>query len=203
MINFKDKKFGYIIIALVIILLLLLVFVFLSPERKTSFLDKSKDDVKSEEELFEEMKEEMERDRHYFFDQEAENNREWNENDFKQIARSFSERFGSFSNHSDYGNIEDLYILMSSEMKGWAIDYVSELRANREYTGDFYGMTTSALAEPVVKSLDKEGGKVEVLVSTQREEISSVGENRVYSQDILVTFTKERGNWLVNSAFWQ
>lgn len=207
MINANKKKIGYLLIALAIILLLLSVFIFLQPDKNPfkKLIDSIKsgqEKEKTEEEKFNEMIQEKKESFIYTFDEESEKNRDYNENDFKQLARSFAERFGSYSNQSNYGNIEDLKILMSSKMKIWANDYVKELRNNNSYSGSFYGITTKSLIEPSLNNFSLESGKVEVLLSVQREEIST-SEPKLYNQDIKIVFIKESGEWLVDEAIWQ
>lgn len=207
MINANKKKIGYLLIALAIILLLLSVFIFLQPDKNPfkKLIDSMKsgqEKEKTEEEKFNEMIQEKKESFIYTFDEESEKNRDYNENDFKQLARFFAERFGSYSNQSNYGNIEDLKILMSSKMKTWANDYVKELRNNNSYSGSFYGITTKSLIEPSLNNFSLESGKVEVLLSVQREEIST-SEPKLYNQDIKIVFIKESGEWLVDEAIWQ
>lgn len=209
MINSSKRKVGYLLIALAIILLILSIVLFLSPDKnpfKTlidKITNKTEEIEKTPEEEFNEMIQQKKDSIVYTFDEEAENNRDWSQDDFKQLGRSFAERFGSYSNQSNYGNIEDLEIFMSSEMKKWAEEYVADLRANSQYSGSFYGIVTKALVEPEISSFALDSGQVDVLVSTQREENSSDGEPRVYNQDIKISFIKVGGEWLVNSAIWQ
>lgn len=207
MINQNKRKVGYLLIGLAIILLVLAVIFFLSPEKnilKNLFnrSDKSSEE-KTAEELFEEMKAQKEAEIVYSFDPELENNRDWDEDDFRQIARSFVERFGSYSNQSDYGNIDDLKIFMTAKMKLWADEYVSDLKAEDSDQDEFYGITTKALIEPEVLSFDLSADKVELMVPTQREENAGSQDKRIFSQNIKVTFVKEGGEWLIDSAFWQ
>lgn len=207
MLRSNRKKIGYILIALAVILLAVIIYLFVKPEDnflKRLFNGKTNVAVTEEEqkEEFEKMIEERNNQKVYTFDQAAEDGRVWEEDDFKQIARSFAERFGSFSNHSDYGNIEDLRSLMSSKMKVWADDYVANLRSNREDAAGYYGITTKALVEPKLINMEK-SSSVEVLVPTQRQEMSAGGEDRNYEQNIKIVFVNEGGKWLVSEAQWQ
>lgn len=209
MINSKKRKTGYLLIIIAIILLVLAIVLFLKPESnpfKNLFNrlgDKTEKLEETPEEQFAKMVQEKKDSVVYTFDEELEKNREWSLDDFKQMSRSFAERFGSFSNQSDYGNIEDLEIFMSAKMRAWAKKYVSDLRVNSKYSGSFYGVVTKALVEPNVLDFDLESDSVNVLVSTQREENSSDQESKVYNQDIKIKFVKIGGEWLVDSAIWQ
>lgn len=209
MMNSKKKKIGYLLIFLAIILLILAVLFFLMPDKNPfkglvdRITQKTEKKEKTPEDLFNEMLEEKKSKIVYSFNESDESSREWNENDFKQIARPFAERFGSYSNQSDYGNIEDLKRMMSSDMRKWADEYVANLRNNVKYSGEFYGIVTRSFLEPEISAFDPSSGKVEVMVLTQREETSTLTEAKVFDQKIKITFIKEGGEWLVDEAIWQ
>ncbi|MFA5644192.1 MAG: hypothetical protein WC928_01540 [Patescibacteria group bacterium] len=210
MINSNKRKIGYLLLILGVILLVLIVLLFLNPEKnylKDLFNrgDKKAQEEKSAEELFNEMKEAEKNNTVYVFDENLENNREWNESDFKRFATFFVERFGSYTNHSNFSNIEDLMLpqIMSSEMMIWADDYLRNLRANEQYSGEFFGVTTKVLVDPLVESFKAGDTSVSVMVSTQREEVSGLDNSRVYEQKIKVDLVKNQGKWLVDGALWQ
>ncbi len=209
MMNSKKKKIGYLLIILAIILLILAVLFFLMPDKNPfkGLIDrigqKSQEREKTPEDLFNEMLEEEKNKIVYTFDQDFEDGREWTEDDFKQMARPFAERFGSYSNQSDYGNIEDLERMMSSTMKKWADEYVANLRNNVKYSGEFYGIVTRSFLEPEISTFNPSSGKVEVMILTQREETSALAEAKIFDQKIKITFIKEGGEWLVDEATWQ
>jgi hypothetical protein len=124
--------------------------------------------------------------------------------DLRRMAASFSERFGSYSNQSNFSNIIDLKIFMSQDMKKWADQYVSQQR-QEELTNDiYYGITTKAIAQEVV-TLDDDIGQAIILVKTRRREAISSTSNisNVFDQDIIINLTRERGAWKVSSASWQ
>ncbi len=207
MLSSNRKKIGYILIALAVILLAVIIYLFVQPNNNflKNLFNGGKKGVLTEEEQkeeFEKMIEERKNNKVYTFDQTAEDNRAWEEDDFKQIARFFAERFGSFSNHSDYGNIEDLRSLMSSKMKTWADSYVANLRDNRENSEGYYGITTKVLLEPEIINPEK-SSSIDVMVEAQRQEVTADGSEKNYNQNIKVVFVNEGGKWLVDSAHWQ
>lgn len=207
MLSSNRKKIGYILIALAVILLAVIIYLFIQPNNNflKNLFNGGKKGVLTEEEQkeeFEKMIEERKNNKVYTFDQTAEDNRAWEEDDFKQIARFFAERFGSFSNHSDYGNIEDLRSLMSSKMKTWADSYVANLRDNRENSEGYYGITTKVLLEPEIINPEK-SSSIDVMVEAQRQEVTADGSEKNYNQNIKVVFVNEGGKWLVDSAHWQ
>ena len=116
-------------------------------------------------------------------------------------ARLIAERFGSFSNHSDYENIKDLEIYMTPKMKGWADDYIADNRTDSVGLEGYYGITTKALSGKMV-NLDE--AAAEVMVSTQRiESREESSEDKILYQDISVEFVKTGEDWMVDGVYWQ
>ncbi len=208
MINQNKRKIGFLLIILAIILLILFVLFFLNPEKNIfqgifNREPKVEQGDKTPEQIFEEERV-RERDEFiYSFDQETEFGREWDEDDFRQISRPFVERFGSYSNQSNYSNIDDLKIFMTSKMRDWADDYIRDLKVSAPVEQEFYGVTTKSLLEPKITEFDLDESRVELLLTVQREESFSSKPSNIFSQDIKVIFIKEGGEWLVDGAFWQ
>ena len=136
------------------------------------------------------------------FDSTAEENRVWNAEDLRKMALSFAERFGSYSNQADYGNIEDLKIFMTPKMQNWADDYVANLRQQDKDNAVYYGITSVAISGEV-KQFDDPAGTAEVLVTVQRREVIGSSEAKVFSQNILIVFEKIKDEWKAGSATWQ
>lgn len=126
------------------------------------------------------------------------------ESSLKAIARSFAERFGTYSNHSDYENIEHLLPYMTSQMKQWATNFVEGQRASAGYAGIYFGTTTKALSVETLL-FSEETGTAEFLVQTQRKESTGATSNaRIYYQDIKIKFEKEEQSvWKVDQSWWQ
>ncbi len=206
--NDNRKKIGYLLIFSVFILIIAILLVFLFPNKNIFQKIFNKNSYKTEEEktseqIFEELKAKKDAEIVYVFDKDFEDGREWVDDDFKQISRSFAERFGSYSNQSNYGNIDDLKVFMTAKMKSWADDYIQELMSKDNSQASFYGITTKALVEPRITKFDIQNGGVELIVATHREEFSFLNEKKIFNQDIKIVFVKEKGEWLVDSAFWQ
>lgn len=122
--------------------------------------------------------------------------------DLIRLAKAFAERFGSYSNQSNFNNITDLKIFMTEKMSEWADGKLIEMRKNKPAYEIYFGVTTKAVATELV-SFDNNSGKSEVVVSTQRRESSGTkGNTRNYYQDINIKFVKEDNVWRVDSATW-
>lgn len=125
------------------------------------------------------------------------------EEDLARMAASFAERFGSFSNQSDYGNIRDLQIFMTETMKTWADNYVNDAREKKGDTSIYYGIITKAISTTVNK-FDSDTGLAEILVKTQRRESTGVsGNSTTFYQDIVIKYRRESGAWRVDGIYWQ
>ncbi len=133
----------------------------------------------------------------------SESTHKLNANDLGKISMSFAERFGSFSNQSNYGNFTDLKILMTDNMKTWADKYVADLKSQPQNSGTYYGVITQAVTFEV-KKYDDASGQAEILVSTQRRESTeSINGGTPYSQNITLSLLKVNGDWLFDKAYWE
>jgi hypothetical protein len=204
-----NKKTKIIIAIIVILLVLIGVFLVLINSQKTN--PEVPKDVNEEIELKKEINKETEPAPEntqkpanqeepivYTFNEEEEAQRETNKEDLKQIAFAFSERFGSYSNEGKFGNISDLKIYMTDSMKSWADNYIEE-QSEIEYTGNYYGITTTALVGEVTEF---NSDSASVTVTTKRKEIKDNQEN-IYNQDIIINFNKVGDEYQVNGAYWQ
>ncbi|KPJ84783.1 hypothetical protein AMJ57_05480 [Parcubacteria bacterium SG8_24] len=121
----------------------------------------------------------------------------------KRLAAAFAERFGSFSNLSDYDNVIDLKAFMTPTMATWADSYVAEQRAARGPSAEYYGVTTRSISVEILR-FDDTAGVAELVVKTQRRESTSTSlDERVFYQDIRLEFRRSGELWQVNSARWE
>ena len=117
-----------------------------------------------------------------------------------KTASAFAERFGSYSNQSNYENLLDLKYFMTAKMKMSVDDKV----AQKDYSKSndlYYGITTRAMKSEV----ESMGSVTSIVkVKTQRQEFVGADMNsKVSYRDILITFRKEGNVWKVDSAYWQ
>ena len=124
--------------------------------------------------------------------------------DLMRMAASFAERFGSYSNQSNFSNILDLKMFMSQRMKAWADTYVLEHRDSKQGLDIYYGITTKAIGEEIL-TYDDDIGRASVLIHTRRREAAGTINNasEVFSQDVTIMFIMENSAWKIDSAFWQ
>jgi len=123
--------------------------------------------------------------------------------DLARMASAFAERFGSFSNQSDYGNLRDLQIFMTDNMKIWTQNYIADAKAEKTDTSIYYGIVTRSVISEV-KQFDGDLGQAEILVKTQRRESTGVaGNSTTFYQDIIIKYLRSGGVWRVDGAYWQ
>jgi len=119
----------------------------------------------------------------------------------KAVAVTFAERFGSFSNQSEYLNLIELTPLMTGKMSGWINDsYIPKLKKDFAPTGFYYEITTSA---PVTVVLAQNETTAKVKISTQRQEQKANQAKQEFLQDLVLDLIKTDNNWLVDAAYWQ
>lgn len=134
----------------------------------------------------------------YTFNEEEEAERVLTADDLKRIAFAIAERFGSYSNQARFGNIIDLKAYMNEEMADWADRYVAK-ESEKEYTGEYYGITTTALAGEVLTFNEDFAS---IMVNTRRKEVKGE-EETVFDQDIKISFEKTNFDWKVDGIYWQ
>lgn len=132
--------------------------------------------------------------------------RDIGQDDLKRMAGSFTERYGSYSNHSNYGNIIDLKIFMTKSMQAKTDRYVDEERSRASNQGAgsdiYYGITTKAISQEILE-YDENLGRAVILVKTQRRESTGTMSNSsTFYQDVTLVFVKEDEAWKVNNSTW-
>ena len=119
----------------------------------------------------------------------------------KTVAQMFVERFGTYTNHSNFDSIKELTVLMTGSMKSWVEQtYLPSLNEAHDPNGFFYRITARA---PVVQVLEQSATAMKVQVSAQREEKIGDNEPIEFLQDIILDLVKEDQTWLVDAAYWQ
>ena len=121
------------------------------------------------------------------------------EADLKATARIFAERFGSYSNESNYANFDTLADLVTPKLK-------SELEAQKAglaAAGNVYrGITTKALAAEIT-TYDATLGQAEITVVTQRQEAEGSSSNlSVYYQSLNLKLSRNANAWKIDQAVW-
>lgn len=118
----------------------------------------------------------------------------------KPVAIAFVERFGTFTNHSDFISIQDLSPIMTETMTSWVETvYIPQLTKSHDPKGFFYRVTATA---PVVLINEETESGARVTVTAERTEKKGDSEQVTFLQDIELELVKINEEWLINGAFW-
>ena len=113
----------------------------------------------------------------------------------ENLAKSYAERFGSWSTDSPGANLEELIPLSSKTMVSYLNSIVIDYSAS-----EFSGLSAKSLTADINSLTDSQA---EVLVKTQRVKTKANLTEEIYYQDIKISVVKSGDKWLVSSAVWQ
>lgn len=114
------------------------------------------------------------------------------------LAKTFAERYGSFSTEANFANLEDVMLLMTPEFAARTQAYIDTAAVGES----FYGVTTRVVSINI-DQLDEEAGQAVLTINTQRQEAVDSPQNiSVKYQDIVLEFEMISGSWKVSSATW-
>ena len=117
------------------------------------------------------------------------------------VARSFAERYGSYSNQSNFENIENLFPFMTDAMRVKEEANLARLRGLQDSSASYSGVTTQVLN---VKTLSRSNSGAMLRLTTQRTESgTSLAQPRIYYQDIELALQAIDDQWKVDEALWK
>lgn len=123
--------------------------------------------------------------------------------ELERLARNFANVYGSYSNQTNFANLEDLFPFMTASYQNQVKTYIASERAKKRDTSQYFGVTTRAVAI-TVDPLDLATGTAKAAISCQRQETSGANASvRTFQQDLLLDFKKESGVWKVDGAGWR
>ncbi len=115
------------------------------------------------------------------------------------LAKTFAERYGSYSNESNFANLDDLEPLMTDSLAS----ELAVMVANTDISDMYYGITTQVVSMNII-SIDETSGTASISVLTQREEAVGGPTNTEVSYETLVLdMVKVSGVWKVDGVTWQ
>ncbi|MEK7512072.1 MAG: hypothetical protein AAB575_03615 [Patescibacteria group bacterium] len=119
----------------------------------------------------------------------------------KAVSVTFTERFGSYSNQSEYLNLTELLPLVTDKMYAWINEsYIPKLKKDYASGGFYYEISTSAPVSNIITQTDT---TAKIKVSTQRREQKADQAPTEFLQDLILDIVKVNNSWLVDSAYWQ
>ncbi len=115
------------------------------------------------------------------------------------VARTFVERYGSFSSEAGYENIDDILALATADFRAELERIASEARA--EGGGEYYGISTRVIS---VSTLEETAEAATLEVQTQRTETIGAPTNTTTRyQKIRLNLVKVDGAWLISKFQWE
>lgn len=121
----------------------------------------------------------------------------------QRIAVTFAERYGSFSNQSDFANLESVLPYMTAAFQDRTRLFISSERAKKRDTSIYYALTTRS-SRVTTETFNENGPTAMFLVLASRSEaIGSPVNVQHYEETFRVTMSKEGGVWRVDNATWE
>jgi hypothetical protein len=117
----------------------------------------------------------------------------------RPLAKTFSERYLTFSTAGDSENLADTELMMTS---AFAARTEAQIKVNRAQppAADFFGVTSRAISLEVV-AIDEAAGTAAMLVDLSRQERGNGGLLRTpYNQRLTIMFVLADGEWKIDDA---
>ncbi len=131
------------------------------------------------------------------------------------IARTFIERFGSYSTETDFANVDDIRVLATPSFLANSASsagscgcfqaemdqQVAVLRQGMDPDGGYTGVSTTIIS---IKTQTEAETSTTFLITTQREEsVGNPGNTTVRYQDVEISLVKSGDDWLVDDVTWK
>lgn len=117
----------------------------------------------------------------------------------RPLAKTFAERYLTFSTAGDYENLSDAQLMMTP---AFAARTAAQIKANRAQpaAADFFGVTSRAVSLEVV-AYDETAKTATVLADLNRQERGNGGVLRTpYNQRLTIMFVMTDGEWKIDDA---
>lgn len=124
------------------------------------------------------------------------------EAELENLVARFIERWGTYSNQSDFSNLKSLDFQMTSKMKRFIETYVDQIKQDHPYQKGYYGVTTRSVAVDL-GSFNSGLSFVKASVGTRRTETIGASEPKAFNQNATVDLVKINSEWLVDGVFWE
>ncbi|MBI3956570.1 MAG: hypothetical protein HY340_01120 [Candidatus Kerfeldbacteria bacterium] len=120
-----------------------------------------------------------------------------------RLASAFAERYGSYSNQTDFSNLESLFVFMTPAFAKRSQEFVRAERAKHRDTSIYYGITTRAVSITTnVFDVGRSAASFAV-VTLRKETIGTSGNIRSFQEKLVVDMRKTDGAWKIDAASWE
>lgn len=118
----------------------------------------------------------------------------------ERLARLFVERFGSYSNFSNFENITSMEPFMTDTMKEYANALKKEPQ-NGQSVNDYYGVTSTIISLNTTRFSARQSASIS-FVALQETQAGLTGEIQTAYRDGRLELVYRDGAWLVNGLFY-
>ena len=118
----------------------------------------------------------------------------------KKLAASFAERFGTYSNQSNYANLEESLFFMTEKMRTRETANLNDLRSKTIDYSNYNAITTKTVACNVTHV---DGTIAEVSLGAIRTEMKTGVKDQSYPQNATIKLIKENNEWKIDEFVWQ
>lgn len=115
----------------------------------------------------------------------------------QQLAVTFAERYGSYSNQSNFQNLRDVLPLVTDSFRR---TLETQIAAGSSPGGEYNGVTTRALRSSVAA---RGSSVADVTIKTQRETTMGTSEPTTSYETLTLTFRLVGQTWKVDAAVWE
>ncbi len=118
-----------------------------------------------------------------------------------QMAELFAERYGSYSNQGNFGNLKDLLPVMTATYRAATEAYLAAAKPSD--AADYQGVTSVKISTKV-RSYDASAGTATVAVMLQQQKSAGASVTPSISyRSLKMTLKKSGSDWRVDSAAWE
>lgn len=113
-------------------------------------------------------------------------------------TRLFVERFGSYSNYSDFENIKSLFSMMTGDMKAYSQTIINQGVDRNDYNSVITTLITYNLA-----SFNESSSAIADITIQEQRQVEVNGETEVNIKQGRVELVYQSGKWLVDRLFYE
>ncbi len=121
----------------------------------------------------------------------------------QRLALLFAERYGSYSNQSNFANLEGLYPFMTERFAQQTQTSVAAERARERDTSVYFGVSTKALTVATIAFQERDGTALFNVTTLRTESVATTRNSRQYQQTLHITFLRSGTLWRVDQAAWE
>lgn len=115
-----------------------------------------------------------------------------------RLARLFVERYGSYSNNSNFQNVVNVMVFTTPELRA---EFDAYIKTQNVDTSQSYSITTRALSPSIVDFTENESAIVRVVAN--RTEKKGVEPANTFSQTAVLYMEFYEGAWKVANIVWE